>query len=607
MLQRLSARKTLKRYFKSCFLFTFLLLVFFSTSYSVSAQCTKKKTRDFINQGNDFFRKNQHSKAAEVYQKAIGNEPNCPLAYFNLGQAQRLLNQFDLAIGSLERAVNLNYPDKAANYLALAAVYWSKVSTTNSRDVLTKALTNAVNAIKINDKLIDAWMIIASANRNLGDTPAELNAWEQVVRLEPNNFIAKREKALAHYRLKEYDRAITEFEQLLKLDPRNLNNYLALSDLYRLAGKNSQAMDIAARAYSLKPDSPAVMFNLGGAFLALKGYDQAIEAFKSAINLKTENLAESYYYIASAQMVQGKYNEAIENLKKSLSHPVRLYPADKFKGSVYRAFATSYGQTANFNQAIEYLLKVRQDKLDDSDLYVNLSWWYSLLGNDPKAIEAATFAVEKDPKNPMGYTNRCRANYTLERYAEAEKDCRAALAINPEDGETLFYLSRVLRDTKRKKEADETTARAIQLLEKEVGIKNTINNSSGSVYSISTGVKRNKSGSSDSSGIEEGNDLLSVNVTSPYTPYILGNAYFDQGKAFYESNQANKATASFNKAVAAYKVSLQFAPNFPLAHLNLGIIYFIQKDRKAALDEYDQLVKIDRKRAEDLKKIIEGK
>jgi tetratricopeptide (TPR) repeat protein len=73
----------------------------------------------------------------------------------------------------------------------------------------------------------------------------------------------------------------------------------------------------------------------------------------------------------------------------------------------------------------------------------------------------------------------------------------------------------------------------------------------------------------------------------------LGNAYFDDNQ--------------LSKAINAYKLSLQRAPRFPLAHLNLGIVYFIQNDKKSALAQYSELVKIDRRRADDLKKIIDQK
>jgi tetratricopeptide (TPR) repeat protein len=569
---------------KSCFKFLSLFLAFLLLTFSVSAQCTKKKTREFVTQGNEFFKIKDFSSAVEFYQKAIQIEPNCSLAYFNLGQTQRFLNQTDAAIGSLERALNLNYPDKAANYLALAASYSAKGQRENSTDVFTKARSYAVSAVKINDKLLEAWRLIAASNRKLGDVQGELNGWEQVVRLQPTDFSARREKALIHYRLKDYDKSIAEFETLAKAEPKNPDNYLALSDLYRLNGQNSAAMEMATRAYQLKPDSPNVLFTLGGAFLSLKNYERAIETFRSAINLKTEFLAESHYYIAAAQMAQGKYADGVENLKKSLSQPSKLYPENGFKSYVYRALATCYGQLADFNQAINYLSQIRKDGLDDSNLYVDLSWWHSLLGEDEKALEAASLAIKKDSANSMAYTNRCRANFTLKKLAEAEQDCKKALELNSNDGETLFYYSRVLRDTNRKTEADATNKKAIALLEKATGLK-TANSEI-----VANSVQNRNASSASSNGV---NYLLSVNVTSPYSTYILGNAYFDDNQ--------------LGKAVNAYKLSLQRAPRFPLAHLNLGIVYFIQNDKKSALAQYSELVKIDRRRADDLKKIIDQK
>ncbi|MDQ4122605.1 MAG: tetratricopeptide repeat protein [Acidobacteriota bacterium] len=588
MLRNIAVDNLLEENLKSCFKFLCLFSAFFLLTFSVSAQCTKKKTRDFVNQGNESFKIKDFPSAIEFYQKAIQNEPNCSLAYFNLGQTQRFLNQTDAAIGSLERALNLNYPDKAAIYLALAGSYALKSQKENSKDIFVKARTYAVNAVKLNDKSLEAWRIIATTNRALGDVQGELNAWEQIVRVQPYNLSARREKGVLLYRLKEYQGSIAEFEAITKAEPKNPENFLALSDLYRLNGQHSQAIEMANRALQLKPDSPLVLFTLGGSYLALQNYDRAIEMFRSAINQKTEYLAESHYYIASSQMAQGKYAEAVDNLKKSLPHTAKLFPENGFKTFVNRALATSYGQLADFNQAINYLSEVKKAGLDDSNLYVDLSWWHSLLGEDEKALEAATMAIKKDASNPMAYTNRCRANFTLKRLAEAEQDCKKALELNSNEGETLFYYSRVLRDTNRKKEADAMNKKAIVLLEKAAGLKNA------NTEVVTNTVQNRNVPAAISAGANDGiNYLLSVNVSSPYSTYILGNAYFDDNQ--------------LGKAINAYKMSLQRAPKFPLAHLNLGIVYFIQNEKKMALAQYSELVKIDRRRAEDLKKIIDQK
>lgn len=573
---------------KSCFKFLSLFLAFLLLTYSVSAQCTKKKTRDLVSQGNESFKTKDFSSAVEFYQKAIKTEPNCSLAYFNLGQTQRFLNQTDAAIGSLERALNLNYPDKAANYLALGVSYSAKGQRDNSKDAFTKAASYAKSAVEIDANLLDAWRIAAFANRQLENAVEELNALTQIVRLSPNNAAARREKGLLHNRLNEYDKAFAEFEQLIKIEPNNPYNFLTLSDLYRLNGRHSAAMGIAVSASMLKPDSPDVSYTLGNLFFALKDYNKAVEAFRSAINLKTEYLAESYYSIASAQIAQGKYTEAVENLKQSLMYPVKLYPENVFKDKIFKSIGACKGQMAEFHDAIYYLLQVSNEGLADSNLYVNLSWWYSLLGEDAKALQWATTAIEKHYNNAAAYTNRCRVNYTLKKIAEAEQDCKDALELDPNDGKTLFYYSRILRDKNRKKEADAANKKAIALLEKEIDVKNVI-----AEASASNATSKKTSIAFYASLNDNIEYLLSINVASLYSPYILGNAYFDDNQP--------------GKAINAYKLSLQRAPRFPLAHLNLGIIYSNQNDKKSAQAHYAELVKIDRRRADDLKKIIDQK
>lgn len=561
-----------------------IILFFLAISSDVAfGQCQKKRTREILDKGTELFNRQNYAGALERYERALQNEPQCALAFFNKGQTLRKLNRIDEAIGAFERAVNLNYSDKAALYLALAASYLNK-----GKDFAKDALTYGSQAVEVDRHSVDGWYIVAIANQTLGRLPDEISAWTQAVRLTPNNAEFRRSKAVAHYRLKEYKDSLAEFEKLTEIEPNNVFNYVALSDIYRTIGQNQQSVEAAQRALRIKPDAANAFYALGNSYLAVKKYDDASKAFQQAVSYKTDYPAESLYHIGVAQLALGNYNEAVSVLQRALREPVKLFLPEAFKNYVFKALSSSYGQLGNYREAINYLEQAKKitDTDSDVDADIDLSWWYSLLGDNQSAVKAAARAIEKAPKKPSGYTNRCRAYLSLGNADSALQDCETALGLEPNDGETLFYLGRALREKKRIRDADATNKKAIAALEKEIGVKNTDRE-------VVTNRMAGRPVSNNGASADDVNQLMSVRVTSPYTPYILGNAYFDDKQ--------------LPKAVSAYQLSISRAPQFSLARLNLGIVYLVLNNKTAAMEQYRELARIDAKRAEELKNFLDAR
>ena len=73
--------------------------------------------------------------------------------------------------------------------------------------------------------------------------------------------------------------------------------------------------------------------------------------------------------------------------------------------------------------------------------------------------------------------------------------------------------------------------------------------------------------------------------------YLLGNAY-------YSDNQPEKA-------IAAYRKCLELSPRFARARFNLGYILNNQKNKTAALEQYNSLLQLDPSLAAKLKAEID--
>jgi tetratricopeptide (TPR) repeat protein len=129
----------------------------------------------------------------------------------------------------------------------------------------------------------------------------------------------------------------------------------------------------------------------------------------------------------------------------------------------------------------------------------------------------------------------------------AIRECNNALKINPNDGETYFYLERANDLAGKTNEATQLYKRAV-------------------------------------AGLVE---FTRNNPESAYGYYLLGNAYF-------ADNQREKA-------IEAYEKCLELSPRFVRARYNVAIIQLRQKNKTAALEQYNRLLELDKDLAGKLK------
>ncbi len=203
-------------------------------------------------------------------------------------------------------------------------------------------------------------------------------------------------------RLSEDDlkRAIHMFEQAIALDPNSAKFHAALANVliyrYFRYGQNQEYLTRAKKevdtALKLDPDLFLARIVLGRYYYqGLFDYDRAYEQFDWARQSHPNNAA-GWRWMGVAQTRQGRFKEALPNLKRASElnpldlHLIRLVPvALKFLGK--------------YAEAETYLDKVIRLEPDKPGAYIEKSWMCILQGNTKKAravMEKALLNVSKD-------------------------------------------------------------------------------------------------------------------------------------------------------------------------------------------------------------------
>lgn len=346
-----------------------------------------------------------------------------------------------------------------------------------------------------------------------------------------------------NYKKKNYDDALADLRQGLVQEPDNLLMKAGLGDVYYAKQSYGDAVVAFNAVVDKIPNNGNVYYNIAFAYYNLGQADNQKNAAQKAIQNGTQYLAESYILIGDAESKRRNFREAAEAYEKSLNIRQDIY-------AVYRNLADIYRNQNRFADAIEVTKKGLRQFPRDGGLYIDLSWYYSLSDLPEEAIGAAQRAVAFVPDQYMAHTNLCRGYNDNKEYEKAVVACNNALKLNPNDGETNFYLGR-----------------AYDFLNKP-----------------DTATKYYK------------------NALDGLVEYTSKNPDYSDG--FYLLGNACYANGLLDKAIEAYKRSLELSPRFTKARLNLGYMYVKKGEIESAQAQYRALLDLDKDSADKLKAAI---
>ena len=129
-----------------------------------------------------------------------------------------------------------------------------------------------------------AWAYIGK--RDYDRAIADLN---EAIRLDPRNSAAYNNRGWAYIDKRDYDRAIADLNEAIRLDPRNSEAYNNRGWAYNGKGEYDRAIADTSEAIRLDSKNSAAYNNRGWAYIGKRDYDRAIADLNEAIRLDPNN------------------------------------------------------------------------------------------------------------------------------------------------------------------------------------------------------------------------------------------------------------------------------------------------------------------------------
>jgi len=200
----------------------------------------------------------------------------------------------------------------------------------------TGKILNEETANKVNDVTNAAAEIIKGGNSNLLTTVAKKgisklqdikkadNTKQGVFNMNQNKAQEYKDSGNQNLNKGNYDQAITDFTQAIKLNPNDVEVYSGRGTAYNGKGitcKDATSLDLAIedfnRALKLNPDFASVYTALGVAYLGKREYDKAFENCNRAIQLNPEDYA-AYSGRGGIYIIKDEYERGIKDMETSL-------------------------------------------------------------------------------------------------------------------------------------------------------------------------------------------------------------------------------------------------------------------------------------------------
>lgn len=244
---------------------------------------------------------------------------------------------------------------------------------------------------------------------------------DQAIRLDPRMGNAFANRCVANNYKGNYDLAIGDCDQAIRLNPQNATNYSnrCLAQTYK--GNYELAMADCDQAIRLSPQS-ATGFNNRCLVHNSKGeYDLAIADCDQAIRL-TPQVSNAFSNRCWAYNGKGEYDRGLADCDRAIQ-------LDPKNASAYNNRCSLYNSRGNYEFALADCDQALRLKPQHANAYSNRGWAYYKKGDRDRALTDLNEAVRLNPRNAVARDKRAQLYLSSGNTTAALDDLNEALRL----------------------------------------------------------------------------------------------------------------------------------------------------------------------------------
>jgi tetratricopeptide (TPR) repeat protein len=266
------------------------------------------------------------------------------------------------------------------------------------------------------DKDVAAFNGRASAHQLKGDFYLAVKDYTQALSLQPQAPVFTNRGGIYLENLKELDKAIADFNDAIRLDPKYASAYLNRAKAW--AEKRDFVKSVAdfTEAIKLAPHYVAAYYNRGTAYSSMKEYDKAIADFSEVIRLDAK-FVRAYVNRGAAWIAKQDHDKAIADLNEAAQLAPKEYLIYYNRAIAWNAKKEVAKAMADYNEVLQLNEKFAPAYNARARIWATCP--KAELRNGKKAVESAQQALKLDPKNIRYLDTLAAAHAEAGNFAEA--------------------------------------------------------------------------------------------------------------------------------------------------------------------------------------------
>jgi tetratricopeptide (TPR) repeat protein len=246
-------------------------------------------------------------EAIASFEKAIKLKPHLHGANLFLGVAHYKMNHYDQALSAARKETEA-YPKDASAWMWLGVIELAKDQPEEAAAALDKAADLDPNNVDILYHRGQAHLLVSK------------NSYAQMFKVDPKSWRVLQVLAQASSDADRPMEAIAEYEDAIKLAPRQPGLHEELGTEYWKAGKLDLAEAALQQELQINPNNVLARFKLGTLEVERGEGAKSKELIEGAVQ-QDPSLKNSSYYLGRAEMELGNYAEAAKSFERTVSAP----------------------------------------------------------------------------------------------------------------------------------------------------------------------------------------------------------------------------------------------------------------------------------------------
>jgi len=274
-----------------------------------------------------------------------------------------------------------------------------------------------------------------------GNLAKAIDEFNQTLKLDPKNEHAHRGLGMCFQHNKQFNRAIDEFRRVLEINPSNKYAHIGLANCYKSLRQFDQAIAEFNEAVKINPESEHIHQTLGFCYKDSKQFDKAIDEFRQVLKINPKN-EHGYLGFGFCYFEQREIEKAIEKFDQAL----KVNPKNEH---AHHGLGLCYQYNKQFDRAINEFEQAFKINPKNVNIHESLTFYYKDSKQYDKAIDEFKQLLKISPENEHYHHGLGCCYESLKQFDKAIDELKKVLEINPNNKDASHCLESCLAAMKQ--------------------------------------------------------------------------------------------------------------------------------------------------------------